>query len=565
MFELWNVVFFVILYSTNVNAAICKKPPIVLNGGIRLIQTQEQTEGSVAEVECRAGFLTADTFLRVYQVVCGSKGQWVMHKDGATPQPCSIKRCGSPPHVPDAKVIVNSVTEVIYSCYKGFRMLDPTSARLICSDGEWEGPTPTCEANQFCKPPGRPLNGKWTVLGKEEDEEYLPSNFVEFTASTEIKFSCDSGYKLVGPKIIKCMSSQEWSRGPPICIQESDRVWYCPDLGELKSDLCQCLGSSSKSLTWCQPFRRDTRVQCPCLGGGGVEVITCQQAASLDTGVWQYELPRCYKNNEFVPSSEIGGKAYSSADISVGKTQVSSVVIVVTTACSVLGVLVLIMVVVVFRRKKPRAPLFQQGPTPPPYSRVHNSSLDEHDRLALMAYADASGVPLPTYEEAIRPGGPLCMGPQGTAILPITLGHGGPDYRRLASVQPSVRMLNHTPMPNIAGDGNNNINNNNNNNSNRHSTVTTSTINTMSRDGVSEIFGSLDTVNVSMSDASTSITVETFDSGTSCRSMASSRANAGSLSSSDNHLASEDAPLLDAESQHDINVVSGGGHAGKEE
>ena len=82
-----------------------------------------------------------------------------------------------------------------------------------------------------------------------------------------------------------------------------------------------------------------------------------------------------------------------------------------------------------------------------------------------MAYADASGVPLPSYEEAMRPGAPLYMAPPGTAILPITLGQGGPDYRRLTNVHPAVRALPHPPpMPNVAGDGNNNINNNNNNN-----------------------------------------------------------------------------------------------------
>lgn len=66
--------------------------------------------------------------------------------------------------------------------------------------------------------------------------------------------------------------------------------------------------------------------------------------------------------------------------------------------------------------------------------------------------------------------------------------------------------------------------------------MTTSTIN---RDGTSEIFGSLDTVNVSMSDASTSVTVETYDSGTSMRSIASQEATAGSFTASDDNLANE--------------------------
>ena len=200
----------------------------------------------------------------------------------------------------------------------------------------------------------------------------------------------------------------------------------------------------------------------------------------------------------------------------INGTRVSTLVIVIATACSVLGVLLLIMVVVVFRRKKPRPRLFHPSVTPPPYSRVHNSVLDEHDRLALMAYADATRVHLPTYEEAVQGRGGHASSRGGNS-LPVG------DYRPLPSIPPNLRAPGTVP-----GGGADNPN--------RHSTVTTSTMN---RDGLSENFGSLDTVNVSMSDASTSVTVETFDSGTSNRSMSSQRATAGSIASSEDNLAND--------------------------
>lgn len=185
-----------------------------------------------------------------------------------------------------------------------------------------------------------------------------------------------------------------------------------------------------------------------------------------------------------------------------------------------LGVLLLIMVIVVFRRKKPRPRLFNPSVTPPPYARVQNNVLDEHDRLALMAYAESNRIHLPTYEEAVH----TPRGGNFSAVLPRPNNPTTPagDYRPLPSVPPNLR----NPNAFVGGDEN----------PNRHSTVTTSTIN---RDGLSENFGSLDTVNVSMSDASTSVTVETFDSGTSNRSMASQCATAGSLTTSDDNLAND--------------------------
>ena len=129
-----------------------------------------------------------------------------------------------------------------------------------------------------------------------------------------------------------------------------------------------------------------------------------------------------------------------------------------------------------------------------------------------MAYADATRAHLPTYEEAVQVG-------RGQSVRGMVMPN---DYRPLPSIPPNLR----TPTSIISGSDN----------PNRHSIITTSTIN---RDGLSENFGSLDTVNVSVSDASTSVTVETFDSGTSNRSMSSQRATAGSIASSEDNLAND--------------------------
>ncbi|XP_005103261.1 uncharacterized protein LOC101855355 [Aplysia californica] len=560
-------------------AVVCLAAPSVLNARVEYNLSESpfpKAKGSMATIVCASGYSNDMTFQTRFVVICGPHGLWTMPDGSVHLQHCTRKHCTNPPEVPRALYKFSSYNpmmteglEVEYICSNGYELLDPASARLTCRNGQWEGPTPTCVLKESCQTPDYIHNGKWSILSKSQVEGPRlglagqdDAEYPMFEVGAEVEYICDDGFKLVGPKVLQCRPSRIWSRAPPICIPESESTWYCPDLGQIKNGFCKCVGEDSADLQLCMPFHRGTRIECTCLDG--VDLLTCTHSSSLNIGVWQWDTPRCYKDSEpgapmdMLPDGENDGKSYNSGDISDGKNKVSSVVIVVTTACSVLGVLLLIMVIVVFRRKKPRAPLFQQGPAPPPYSRVHNNSLDEHDRLALMAYADASRVHLPSYEEAVRPGA-------GGAILPVTLGPGvsghgtspTSEYRRLPNVYPAVRasimQQQQHNNNNMVGDGNNNINNNNNNNSNRHSTVTTSTMN---RDGVSEIFGSVDTVNVSMSDASTSVTVETYDSGTSNRSMASQRATAGSLTSSDDQLATDDAPLLDSTSQREADVVS---------
>ncbi|BFZ07328.1 hypothetical protein BsWGS_10366 [Bradybaena similaris] len=556
------------------NEVTCISGPVVLNARVEYNNgdfTFPKLQGSVATVQCEHGYSSEDTFQTSYIVMCGLSGLWAL-PDGSIRLPsCTRKHCPAPPEIPNALVhydtynlLMSEGFHVEYICNSGYILLDPSNARLTCRNGQWEGPVPTCVLKANCEPPAYVRNGNWNLVVKNDRditfEQHGDTQYPKFEVGTQIEYSCSPGYKLVGHRVFECLPSQIWSSTSPECIPESENIWYCPDIGQIKNGFCKCMGESTADLQLCMPYHRGTQIQCTCLQGyklQGVDTLTCIHSSNPNIGVWDWESPRCYK--DFDPGSDIdllpdgqnGGKSFNSADINIdGKNKVSSLVIVVTTACSVLGVLLLIMVIVVFRRKKPRAHLFQQGPAPPPYARVHDNSLDEHDRMALMAYADASRVHLPSYEESIRsvssqgsstPPGGSAVGPSASPT--------SSEYRRLPNLPPAVRAAN--LQHSVGGDGNNNINSNN--NSNRHSTVTTSTMN---RDGVSEIFGSLDTVNVSMSDASTSVTVETFDSGVSNRSMASQRAAAGSLNSSDDQIASDDAPLLDSNSQREVDVAS---------
>ena len=205
------------------------------------------------------------------------------------------------------------------------------------------------------------------------------------------------------------------------------------------------------------------------------------------------------------------------------------ITIVIATAGSVLGVLLLVMIIVAFQRRKSSTRLchpVQPPPTPPYTPRPRSDSIDEHDRLALIAFADGVQVVLPSYEEAIR---------QSTTPTPSLRSETRSlQYRPLPSIPPSMRhhgagaQLREMPPESC-----------------RNSTITVTSTNT--RDNMSENFGSIDTVNVSdvtsinVSDGtSTTVTIGTYDSGASNPSLAAShRAVAGSIGSSNTSLANE--------------------------
>lgn len=196
----------------------------------------------------------------------------------------------------------------------------------------------------------------------------------------------------------------------------------------------------------------------------------------------------------------------------------NTLAVVIATACSVLGILLLVMVVMIIRRRKPRPRHYHQVGVPPPYTRVHSSSFDELDRVALIGYDAAR---LPTYEEAVRNNSSSSVPQRGQGLSEVSVNG---EFRPLPSIPHVVRGSN-TQNSDIQSV-----------HSNRHSITTMSTVN---RDGISEVFGSIDTVNYSMSDASTSVTVDTFDSSASRPSHGSGTATAGSVNTSQENIVTE--------------------------
>ena len=206
--------------------------------------------------------------------------------------------------------------------------------------------------------------------------------------------------------------------------------------------------------------------------------------------------------------------------LSVVRVNSNTLTIVIATSCSVLGLLLVVMIVMALQRRKPHPRLCHPvSPPPAPYQDPRAVALDEHDRVALIAFADGVQVVLPTYEEATR----------GSSSHRCSLPrfHEPPsrrsDYRPLPTIPSVLRNSGrHDTSPHPARLDNH-----------RSSIVTTTSSTT--RDNMSLAFGSIDTMNVS-DGTSTTVTIETYDSAASNPSIAASqRATAGSLGSADSN------------------------------
>ena len=217
----------------------------------------------------------------------------------------------------------------------------------------------------------------------------------------------------------------------------------------------------------------------------------------------------------------------------------STITIVVATCCSILGVLVLVMIAVAFQRCQKSARFCSPIESPPPniYPPA-NANPEEHDRVALIAFVDGMHVPvpntvaLPSYEEATR-GRHNSRSIQYSSPPAYSANASGnrppPDYRLMPGHHAALR-VGRTDSIRSSPAFRDGVPDHH-----RNSIITMASNTT--RDNVSEVLGSIDTMNVS-DGTSTTATVGTVGSSISNPSIAlSHRAVAGSLLSSDGSLA----------------------------
>lgn len=116
----------------------------------------------------------------------------------------SVVDCGSP-GIPRNGLVDAASTSfrsvATYSCNEGYELVGEAS-RVCGSDREWSGSIPSCSPVN-CGDPGGITNGDVFVLGT--------------TLDSVARYSCRSGYVLVGVEVITCLAIGRWSSGPPRC------------------------------------------------------------------------------------------------------------------------------------------------------------------------------------------------------------------------------------------------------------------------------------------------------------------------------------------------------------
>ncbi|XP_013383226.1 sushi, von Willebrand factor type A, EGF and pentraxin domain-containing protein 1 [Lingula anatina] len=171
----------------------CPRPPSIQYGNYKLDDT---VYGSIAQYECFYGFVLKGDVNRT----CEQDKTW----SGSEPI-CFPKQCKSlPSAILNGKVIGTNYTfnaTVTFECDTGYMLIG--SKFLAClGDGTWDFAVPVC-IPIFCPDLPSFANGK--VDGKDT---------IVFSS---VSYTCDKGYKLMGPSQRNCLENGTWSKVDPIC------------------------------------------------------------------------------------------------------------------------------------------------------------------------------------------------------------------------------------------------------------------------------------------------------------------------------------------------------------
>ncbi|RMC15003.1 hypothetical protein DUI87_07182 [Hirundo rustica rustica] len=180
-------------------AVQCGNPGTTANG--KVLRIDGTTFSNSVIYSCMEGYILSGSSVRQ----CTANGTW----SGSLPN-CTIISCGDP-GVPangmrygDDYVVGQNVT---YMCQPGYTMEANSSLIRTCtSNGTWSGVIPTCKA-KFCGDPGVPAQGKRE--GKS------------FIYQSEVSFSCNPPFILVGSSTRICQADGTWSGSSPRCIAHS--------------------------------------------------------------------------------------------------------------------------------------------------------------------------------------------------------------------------------------------------------------------------------------------------------------------------------------------------------
>ncbi|KAK7489121.1 hypothetical protein BaRGS_00019635, partial [Batillaria attramentaria] len=181
-------------------------PAISNTDNMQLSTTATSFETEVT-ISCNPGYSFAqEEFdnLESVTVKCSMDGKWNVSRLPT----CQVIYCGIPGSIANGFITAGSGAatyghNVTYQCFEGFQMT--SSPVSTCGEGSMWSLPPTCSAST-CTAAQNPPQGSFST------EEGEGQDF-----GTVIRYSCDSGYDLVGSRYSLCQSNGTWSHDMPVC------------------------------------------------------------------------------------------------------------------------------------------------------------------------------------------------------------------------------------------------------------------------------------------------------------------------------------------------------------
>ncbi|KAK7018696.1 hypothetical protein SK128_026495, partial [Halocaridina rubra] len=198
----------------------CNDPDPVMNGYFIELSgsyDQQYPPGARLQFVCHTGYILKGSDL----FICNEVRGWSPRrkpKCEPSQELLDAELCSVPPEVLHTlqKLIRGIVTAegafhgttVEYRCRPGFRnILAPCLAHsLTCHKGHWHGTSPKCEEFNSCIAPPDIAHG------------YMYDSASSYPLQSQVFYSCDPGYRLVGPSVLTCEDSGCWApKMPPVC------------------------------------------------------------------------------------------------------------------------------------------------------------------------------------------------------------------------------------------------------------------------------------------------------------------------------------------------------------
>ncbi|KAL3867863.1 hypothetical protein ACJMK2_040709 [Sinanodonta woodiana] len=152
--------------------------------------------GDTVQYQCEAGYKLGGQAV----VTCAATNEWFPFTVS-----CTLITCLRPSSVENGNVIVygtNFNDRVEYRCYDGYEIQG--DAFQTCTINEtWSGSAPRCEAVK-CFPPIPIANGR--------------IDYKDLKFGSVVRYMCNTGFRLVGPEIRRCMANLSWSEAEPQCV-----------------------------------------------------------------------------------------------------------------------------------------------------------------------------------------------------------------------------------------------------------------------------------------------------------------------------------------------------------